>query len=529
MLGWTLFALTFAQLLTPPPPAPEPRTAIQGRVTDANTGLGIPRANVTLKHLEGKATPAIWMRTSPTGDFAFENLAPGLYVASAERNGYSGTVTSNLTVASERRIFLEKDQTVADFLIRLAPHAVISGKVLDDADDPVAFAAVHALRCTFTQYDPVCVTASIGITNDLGEFRLAYLPPGKYLVRAESSAFRDGLTPATAVGTDAASQVVSTYFPRTPDPLTAVALDVLPGKLVGGIEVRLERTPVYEIRGRVNPLQSQVVVEFVSPWFGRGQNPYRQAVITDALGRFALKLPAGPYSVVAVGKEANREIEHRSRLRVRGDLDNFVVTLARQAGLDGRVVWPETGSAPKLRVDLRALPGQSLTASPFGTFDSLNTLRIEGIPAGEYALRISGLAGDRYVKRLRVGGMDFLPGQPQTVTIGTGSRMSLDLEVAEPAASLEGIAVDRLGKATAAVQVLIWRAGSPQARIVLADGHGEWRLTGLAPGDYRILAVETLDTDPDPGWLLRQEAIAQRAELQEGTRAGRLLLTQPAP
>lgn len=86
-----------------------------------------------------------------------------------------------------------------------------------------------------------------------------------------------------------------------------------------------------------------------------------------------------------------------------------------------------------------------------------------------------------------------------------------------------------MGKATAAVQVLIWRAGSPQARIVLADGHGEWRLTGLAPGDYRILAVETLETDPDPGWLLRQEAIAQRAELQEGTRAGRLLLTQPAP
>ena len=99
MLGWTLFTFTIAQSLAPPPVLPEPKTGIQGRVLDANTGLGIPRANVTLKHLEAKASPTIWMRTSPTGDFAFENLAPGLYAVSAERNGYSGTVTANVTVS----------------------------------------------------------------------------------------------------------------------------------------------------------------------------------------------------------------------------------------------------------------------------------------------------------------------------------------------------------------------------------------------------------------------------------------------
>ena len=524
MLGWTLFTLTIAQLLNPPAPLPEPKTAIAGRVLDANTGLGIPRANVTLKHLEAKPSPTIWMRTSPTGDFGFENLAPGLYVASAERNGYSGTVTSNLTVASERRVFLEKDQSVTDFLIRLAPHSVISGKVLDDADDPVAFAAVHALRCTMTAFDPVCETASIGITNDLGEYRLAFLPPGKYFVRAESSAFRDGLTPATAVGVDTGSQLVSTYFPQTPDPLTAIALDVAPGKQVGGIEIRLERAPVFQVRGRVNPVFSQVVVEFVSPWFGKAQNPYRQSVITDRLGQFSLKLPAGPYSVVALGKEDGRPLEHRSRLRVKGDLDNFVVPLAPLAGMQASVVWPESGPSPNLRLDLRPLVGQSLTASPFGVFDRLNTSRIEEIAAGEYALRLTGLPADRYVKRLRVGGVEA-----QNAIIGTGSRVSVEIEVAEPAASLEGIAVDRLGKATPAAQVLIWRAGTGQARLVLADGHGEWRLGGLPPGDYRLLAVEMLETDPDPDWLLRQEPIAERVELKEGTRAGRLLLTRPAP
>ena len=89
--------------------------------------------------------------------------------------------------------------------------------------------------------------------------------------------------------------------------------------------------------------------------------------------------------------------------------------------------------------------------------------------------------------------------------------------------------MDRLGKATPAAQVLIWRAGTGQARLVLADGHGEWRLGGLPPGDYRLLAIEMLEADPDPDWLLRQESIAERVELKEGTRAGRLLLTRPAP
>jgi hypothetical protein len=524
MHGWTLALLFLAQTLAPPPPVPEPKTAIQGRVLDSNTGLGIPRATVTLKHLEAKAGPSIWMRTSPTGDFAFDNLEPGLYVASAERNGYSATVSTNLNVGTERRIFLERDQNVTGFLIRLAPHSVIAGKVVDDAEDPVAFAAVHALRCTMTAFDPVCETASVGITNDLGEYRLAFLPPGKYLVRAEGSAFREGLTPATAVGADADSQLVSTYFPQTPDPTIASVIDVAPGKQVGGIEIRLERAVVHLIKGRVNPIRGQVAVEFVSAWFGRGQNPYRQNVVTDREGRFTVRLPAGPYSVIAESKEEDRTLEHRSRLRVRGDLDNFVVPLAPLAGVQATVIWPESGPSKNLRIDLRPLPGQSLQSGPFGIFDLQNSARLENVAAGEYALRLTGLPEDRYVKAVRVGGLEA-----ESATIGTGSRVSIQVEVAEPAASLEGIAVDRQGKRTPAAQVLVWKAGSGQPRIVLADGAGEWRLTGLSPGDYRLLAVESLEVDPEPGWLTSQESIAEPVTLREGTHAGRLLLTRPAP
>ncbi len=520
MLGWTLFALTVAQTLAPPVPVPEPKTAIQGRVLDSLTGLGIARANVTLKSLEAKAGPALWMRTSPTGDFAFENLAPGLYVASAERTGYSGTVTENLTVGKERRIFLEKDQNVTGFLIRLAPHGVIAGKVLDDNDDPVAFGLVSALRCKMTTFDPVCEMASMALTNDLGEYRLAFLPPGRYLVRAERSAFRGNLTPETAVGTDANSQVVSTFFPQTPDPLAAITLDVGPGKVIGGIEIRMERAAIHRVQGRVNPIAAQVMVEFVSPWFGKEQNPFRQSVLTDSEGRFDVKLPAGPYSVIAVKKEERQTLEHRSRFRVRGDQENFVVPLAPLAGAQAMVIWPESGPSPNLKVELRPLSGQSIQANPFGTFDRLNTARIDDIAGGEYAVRVSGLPPDRYVKSLRVGGVESA-----NAVVGTGARVVIEVVVAEPSAAIEGITVDRLGKRTSASVVLVWRAGTTQPRIVLSDGRGEWRLGGLSPGDYRLLAVETLEGEADPAWLLRQEALAEPLTLKEGMQAARLLLT----
>ncbi len=523
MYAWTLLVLTLAQTLAPPPPVPEPKTAIAGRVLDTNTGLGIPRATVTLKQLDNNTGQASWMRTNETGDFAFEGLQPGLYLASAERNGYSATISSTSSMGTERRIFLEKDQNVRDFLIRLAPHAVIAGKVTDDADDPVAFAPVHAVRCTMTTYDPVCETVSVGITNDLGEYRLAFLPPGKYMVRAEGSAYREALTAGNAVGSDAASQLVSTYFPQTPDPQGATVLEVGAGKLVGGIEIRLQRVPVFEIRGRVNP-QGAATVEFVSAWFGKGQNPYRQGVVADREGRFMVKLPAGPYTVVALGQAGNFATEHRSRLRVRGDLDNFVVPMARLGGVQVAVTWPESGSSPNLRLDLRPLPGQGLKSSPFAAVDHLSTAQAENVPAGEYALRFTGLPRDRYVKSVRVGGVEAT-----TATVNPGSRAMIEVEVGEPAASIEGVTVDRLGKRMAATQVLVWKVGSTQPRMVLTDGKGDWRLTGLAPGDYRLLAVESLETEPDPEWLRGQEGYSEAVTVREGERAGRILLTRPAP
>ena len=172
---------------------------------------------------------------------------------------------------------------------------------------------------------------------------------------------------------------------------------------------------------------------------------------------------------------------------MRGDLENFLVPLAPLAGATATVLGTDPGGSPNLRLDLRPLPGQSLTAIPGGTFDQLNTWRLENIPAGEYALRFTGLPPDRYVKTVRVGGIEA-----STVAIGTGSRVSIEVEVAEPAASIEGITVDRTGKPTPAAQVLVWRAGISQPRMVLADGLGEWRLTGLSPGDYRILAVDAV-------------------------------------
>jgi energy-coupling factor transporter ATP-binding protein EcfA2 len=177
-----------------------------------------------------------------------------------------------------------------------------------------------------------------------------------------------------------------------------------------------------------------------------------------------------------------------------------------------------TEAAPKKRSGrpLVALVGNPNTGKST-LFNRLTGLR-------QHIANYPGITVEKKSGLLRAGGIET-----RTATIDTGGSVSVEVEVAEPAGSLEGIAVDRLGKPTPAAQVLIWRAGSGQARMVLADGLGEWRLAGLAPGDYRLLSVEMLETDADPAWLLRQESLAERVELREGARAGRLLLTRPAP
>src|SRR5207249_5473792 len=92
-----------------------------------------------------------------------------------------------------------------------------------------------------------------GSTNDLGEYRIFGLAPGRYYV---SATYRGGMMMEMAVDRSAGQQpeedYVPTYYPGTTDAASAATVEATPGAQVRGIDFTLSKTRTVRIKGRVN-------------------------------------------------------------------------------------------------------------------------------------------------------------------------------------------------------------------------------------------------------------------------------------
>ena len=87
-------------------------------------------------------------------------------------------------------------QDVTGIVMKLSPQAVIAGKVLDEDGDPVPYAQVMVLKQRYMRGKRQWMPSGGGQVNDLGEFRVSGLQPGRYLVAASSP--RNGIVVQSA-------------------------------------------------------------------------------------------------------------------------------------------------------------------------------------------------------------------------------------------------------------------------------------------------------------------------------------------
>src|SRR6185295_477378 len=106
-------------------------------------------------------------------------------------------------------------------------------------------------------------------TNDRGEYRLFWLPPGLYYIAAVGQAGgretvvteSDGkvvpraISPAEKLG----ETYVPTYYPGTADPQSATPVELRPGTDFGGIDFTLDQVTARTISGIVLDSRGQAV------------------------------------------------------------------------------------------------------------------------------------------------------------------------------------------------------------------------------------------------------------------------------
>jgi hypothetical protein len=147
---------------------------------------------------------------------------------------------------------LRAGQEMKDLLLRLIPSAVIAGRILDEDGEPLAGASVAALREIYSHGKRSLSIANTAETNDLGEYRLYGLAPGRYFVSAALPQWnRFGGGEDSEVANASSQGYAKIYFPGTSDASKASSISVKAGEEIPSVEILMRQSSVYRIRGHV--------------------------------------------------------------------------------------------------------------------------------------------------------------------------------------------------------------------------------------------------------------------------------------
>lgn len=256
----------------------QPAGALTGQVLSATTGEALRKVTLTLNP-QGRGGSAVTTTTDSSGNFRFATVTPGTYTLTGQRTGFV-RATLGADRGQPQQIQINSGQTAGGIQLKLLPHSVITGRVYDLDGDPVQGAQVTVMRYSYPQGQRQLTNAAQAVTNDLGEYRAAALPPGRYYVSASDRGVLAALEgaigelvgrgpggpggPGAAKGARGAvvdqlrnsstqnpEAYVTTYYPRTVEVSGATPIDLVAGSEMRSIDIGLLKGRNYTISGVV--------------------------------------------------------------------------------------------------------------------------------------------------------------------------------------------------------------------------------------------------------------------------------------
>jgi hypothetical protein len=121
---------------------------------------------------------------------------------------------------------------------------------------------------------------------------------------------------------------------------------------------------------------------------------------------------------------------------------------------------------------------------------------LNAVPAGTYALSVSGLPGDVYIKGSRYGQTFVADGSVELV--GGAAPQSLQVLLGSDGGQIVGSVLNSSGQPRSGAQLVLVpngdRRGRPeQYKLAKSDETGAFTIRAVPPGDYKIFAWEVLE------------------------------------
>jgi protocatechuate 3,4-dioxygenase beta subunit len=513
---------------------------ITGHTLHAQTGGPVRKVKLILHQMrmESKSYSAV---SDAEGKFSIDDIEPGTYQLTAERAGFlRQSYGSRRYGFSGTALTLMTGQELKDLEFKLMPQGVITGKVLDEEGEPVRGAFINVTRQAQSSGGR---GAGMGgeQANDVGDYRVADLAPGRYIVQANPTPDFWGRQEGVEKSDEVREAHVPTFYPGVTDAASASAVEVGPGQEVSGINITLRRSRVYRVSGTVSgaaagqlktmnlslyPRDRRAMLMF----FGAG------GARVNADGTFTIgKVQPGSYNLnLMLRGDGRPQVVGRAPVDVgEADVEGVVVRVSQGLTLNGfvRVEGKEKIEISGIRLVLRSADGigfgmQNAMVKEDGTF------RMDGVMPDRYSIGTYNLPEGTYLKSVRLGNQDA-PDKSVDLSQAQGST-TIELVLSPNAGTVEGLVTDD-EKPAQGISVLLMPdppiADDPsQAKWANTDQNGRFSIKGVAPGDYKLYASAESLTDvlQDPDALKPFEEKAVKATVREkGREQKELTLLKP--
>jgi hypothetical protein len=481
--------------------------------------------------------PEVTTVSDGDGRFTFRNVRPGRYTVRAAHEGYWGAVRPGAPAAPPdtfKGIDVTAEPDAAAVSLMLIKGGAVSGRALDSEGRALSGFNVTIFRPAY-QDTGRAVLASAGskTTDELGQYRLV-LPVGEYYAAVVPR------QPGNAPGPQ--DRYTRTFYPNMVDARMASRLTLGEGVELSAIDINVSGEPTRKLSGRV-------VIPAAGPSTGAPPNLTLFLVNRDANalndnsaptfpnlaadrsgGRFEIRgVRPGAYDLIvsvlgaATGPRGGEPGPARllgwARIDVgERDLDDVTITIQTGVEVTARLLidgkpptplpaWAMHGpgagdepvpTAPSVRLVMQSkenYPAPYRDTGRNSTYDPSVGFVFRGMPDGRFVFRVESQGGEAlpasaFIADVREAGTSILDGD---LTINGKPPGAIEVLVSTRGERVTGSVRDAEQKPVAAARVVLAPLESRRQNLslfktILSDTTGNFKLEGIAPGDYKLFA-----------------------------------------
>lgn len=506
------FSLIAMGLLAQEHPAPTNHNGgapfqISGVLVNSVTGQPIRNGRVVMSPVTDRQAESLVI-TGEDGRFVFRSLAPGKYSLRAQRRGYL-TRSFDQHDQWSTAIAVGPGLESNNLIFRLPPECAISGRISDEAGEPVTNGQVFLYQTGSPGSHAGIFRRQITQISDEGLYHFGHLPPGKYFVvvnsipwyaqRPQSQSGRQMFVAGVMTGTYSPAEgrsPLDVAYPTTFYPGVTEASAATPIILKEGdrFEANMNLQPVPALtlhvpataRGSAdNDKTAFLQLEnsaFNTPIATAGQTRVLESGDLEILG-----VAPGSYEAqVFDDRDNKRTVANRVKVDAANSgeisLDHEIpsVSITATVQLDKGVPAPLNGFLQLFNPNTGDMAQGRVSSA--GQIEFKNTL-----PPGTYEVSFLNTSGE-FIKTISAEG-----GTINGRVLEIKAPVKLNVTIAHGEGSITGVAV-RDGKPLGGVMIILVPADAAHNKAIFrrdqSDSDGTFTLPSVVPGKYTVLAIE---------------------------------------